>query len=117
MAIDTSLATPAGNSLPEGDRSEAADGQSADRSGSLQLPLLFSRPALRPGSHTTVTGEPASSSTQVEPHASGCPEGQSRQGLGQFRPSGASQLPSRAVHYEERLWATPRWSDRQSDSD
>jgi len=29
---------------------EAADGQSADRSGSLQLPLLFSRPTLRPAS-------------------------------------------------------------------
>ena len=39
---------------------EAADGQSADRSGSLQLPLLFlkQRPAaaLRPGSDTTPPG-------------------------------------------------------------
>jgi hypothetical protein len=32
---------------PVDSRSGATDGQSADRSGSLQLPLLFSRPALR----------------------------------------------------------------------
>jgi hypothetical protein len=34
---------------------EAADGQSADGSGSLQLPLLSSRPALRPSDDTPVT--------------------------------------------------------------
>jgi len=42
--------------------SQAADGQSADRFGSLQLPLLFLKAALRPGNDTTITGEPASPS-------------------------------------------------------
>jgi hypothetical protein len=53
--------------------SRAADGQSADRSGSLQLPLLFSRPALRAaacgshpraGSARTVAGHQGRPSTQ-----------------------------------------------------
>jgi hypothetical protein len=47
--LEASLATDAGHQPSDG-RSivpEAADGQSADRSGSLQLAPLFSRPALR----------------------------------------------------------------------
>ena len=51
---------------------KAADGQSVDRSGSLQLSLHpqgrpCGRPAaaLRPGSHTTVTGVPASPTSQA----------------------------------------------------
>jgi hypothetical protein len=55
---------------------EAADGQSADRSGSLQLPLLFLKagPAggLRPppGDDPTVTGEPASPSASGDANGS-----------------------------------------------
>jgi hypothetical protein len=49
IAADTGLATCAGHA-PSGGRSflGAVDGQSADRSGSLQLPLLFLKAVLAP---------------------------------------------------------------------
>jgi hypothetical protein len=52
-----------------------------------------SKPALRPGDDTTVTGAPAPPSTQVEPYASGNPERRNRRGLGQHPPLRTGQLP------------------------
>jgi hypothetical protein len=61
-----------------------------------------SKPALRPGDDTTVTGAPAPPSTQVEPYASGNPERRNRRGLGQHPSLRTGQLPNPAVQYRGR---------------
>jgi hypothetical protein len=50
---------------------EAADGQSADRSGSFTTSSALLKAARRPGSDTTVTGEPASPSSPSRTIAAG----------------------------------------------
>jgi hypothetical protein len=70
-----------------GSRSGAMDGQSADGSGWLQLPLLFSRPALRPAAprrppwhrpHPPVRGEPEPSRPRSWGTPGACSIGQQR---------------------------------------
>ena len=83
LAADISLTTYAGHrpvrtpSVRTAVVPKAADGQFADRSDSLQLPLLFLKAGpeggLRPGNDPPVTGEPASTSRKVIPHTVGHP--------------------------------------------
>jgi hypothetical protein len=108
MDSDTSLAMYAGHQPSRrAIVAEAADGQSADGFDSLQLPLLSSRPALRPGNDTTVTGVPAPPSPRWN-HTHQAIRRDGTDGVwATIRPPDQASYPTQAVQYRRRATANP----------
>jgi hypothetical protein len=108
MAIDTSLATcrtsAVRRAVARAAVPEAADGQSADRSGSFTTSSALLKAARRPGSDTTVTGEPASPSSPSRTIAAGSCQPRPFTLGGPAAP--AAQPPAHAAPQ-----ASPRWHE------